>query len=120
MAKFSIAIALVFALAFTFTTNNVVAAEADSIQLVSLDASSYHTVNGIEVRLAPKGQYAASSDGEVDFRLFAALFSMKYNMSEDEILRLNGWTKVADELMPKGYSFWVHPSLRPKDYIAKN
>lgn len=111
----------VLALAFMVPTTSF-AAEADGdVQLASLTFET-HNINGVALRLAPEGQFAAqsSTNRTITFGRLASFFARLHGVDTEEALQLNGWTEVADVTMPNNQRFWVHPDLRPRQQIANN
>lgn len=79
--------------------------------------SRYHEINGVRLKLASEGTAGYVNHTEVSstFRDAAQKIGVVFELSTKEVLRLNGWEKVADEVVPLKVAFWMDPSLHPSN-----
>lgn len=87
---------------------------ASSEQTAQDQVGNLYNINGHQIPLAAdddKTVAMSAADG-VTFKLMAmSLAKRRDGVSTSDVLKLNGWTGVADEEMPKGVKFKIHPSL---------
>ncbi|MEO0953159.1 MAG: hypothetical protein AAFY44_17810 [Pseudomonadota bacterium] len=82
--------------------------------------SDVHEINGVRLKLASgdAAHFVNHTDKKLTFGKAAQELAMVFNMTPEEVLQLNGWEKVANELVPLEVSFWMNPRLHP-DNLGK-